>query len=171
MLNPDIQDAKPVTSDNAALTERQMAETRFWLQVLNINKLIYGDLNAALSEKLGLSVAKFDVLAQLYRRPEGVSMGELSRDLRVSNGNVSGLVTRLRKDGLVNRQVTKTDRRSFLASLTDKGRKVFENANALHREVVSQKLQNVSLTDIHAVTAGLKAMASKTRRPVEEEPA
>lgn len=169
MLDPEKHTTKPPI-DDPTLSERQKAETRFWLQVLDINKLIYGDLNAALSENFGLSVAKFDVLAQLYRQPEGVSMGDLSKHLRVSNGNVSGLITRLRLDGLVTRQVTKTDRRSFLASLTDKGRNIFEDANALHRAVVSQKLQNIPLSDIHAVTAGLRAMASKTKRPLEEMP-
>jgi DNA-binding MarR family transcriptional regulator len=166
--DPEPQTSEPAI-DESTLTERQKAETRFWLQVLNVNKLIYGDLNAALSDRFGLSVAKFDVLAQLYRQPDGVSMGELSKDLRVSNGNVSGLIMRLRADGLVNRQMTKTDRRSFLASLTDKGRALFEEANALHRAVVSQKLQNVALADIHTVTAGLKAMALKTKGPFEED--
>lgn len=164
-----VRQTAPQAIDDAPLTERQQAETRFWLQVLNINKMIYGDLNTALGDHFGLSVAKFDVLAQLYRQPEGVSMGELSKHLRVSNGNVSGLITRLRADGLVNRRMTKTDRRSFLASLTEKGRAVFQQANALHREVVSRKLQHVSLADIHAMTSGLKAMAPKARPLVEEE--
>ncbi|WP_201772327.1 MarR family transcriptional regulator [Hoeflea sp. BAL378] len=169
MQTPDIQNSARPLDDEPNLTARQKAETRFWLQVLNVNKLIYGDLNSALNDHFGLSVAKFDVLAQLHRHPEGVPMGELSRSLKVSNGNVSGLVSRLRKDGLVDRLATKADRRSFRASLTEKGRKVFEEAIKLHRQVVSEKLQNVSLSDIDAVTSGLRAMSMKTRSGVEEE--
>ncbi|WP_199194754.1 MarR family winged helix-turn-helix transcriptional regulator [Phyllobacterium phragmitis] len=169
MQTKDTQDSAHFGDDESNLTVRQKAETRFWLQVLNVNKLIYGDLNSALNDRFGLSVAKFDVLAQLFRYPDGVSMGELSKNLKVSNGNVSGLVTRLRKDGLVDRQVTETDRRSFRASLTEKGRKVFDEANKLHRQVVSTKLQSVPMSDIDAVTSGLKAMSMKTKDAFEEE--
>jgi DNA-binding MarR family transcriptional regulator len=166
---PEASDPDASMENEPNLTSRQKAETRLWLQVLNVHRLIYGDLNSALSEKYGLSIPKFDVLAQLYRYPDGLSMGELSKKLKVSNGNVSGLVSRLRKDGLVERQVTKTDRRSFRASLTEKGRTVFEEANKLHRQVLSTKLQCISLSDINAVTALLKAMSMKTKNALEEE--
>ena len=98
------------------LTERQKAETRLWLQVLNVHRLIYDDLNATMLAGAGLSIPKFDALAHLYRYRDGLSMGELSKKMKVSNGNVSGLVARLQKDGYVDRKNAATDRRSFLAT-------------------------------------------------------
>jgi DNA-binding HxlR family transcriptional regulator len=46
---------------------------------------------------------RFDVMAALYRRREGVTMSELSRMLLVSNGNATAVVDRLEADGLVRR--------------------------------------------------------------------
>ena len=62
---PEAGDPDASVENEPNLTSRQKAETRLWLQVLNVHRLIYGDLNSALSEKYGLSIPKFDVLAQL----------------------------------------------------------------------------------------------------------
>ena len=67
-------------------------ETRVWLQVLSLHGTVFSSLNGVLGAKLRLSVAKFDVLAQLYRYPDGLPLGQLSRNLKVSGGNITGLV-------------------------------------------------------------------------------
>lgn len=94
-------------------------------------------------DKAGISVTKFDALAQLHRYPEGLSMTTLSELLKVTNGNVSGLVARLLKDGLVERQMSLTDRRSFTTRLAPRGRQVFEAALLVHDAVLSDCLRAV----------------------------
>jgi len=44
---------------------------------------------------------RFDLLAQLDRAPEGLTLSALSRRLMVSNGNMTGLVERLTAEGLI----------------------------------------------------------------------
>lgn len=143
-------------------TVRQVAETRLWLQILNVHRIIYADLNTALGERFGLSVPKFDVLSHLYRYPDGLAMGELSRKLKVSNGNVSGLISRLRNDGFIQKEMTKADRRSFRARLTERGRIVFEEALDVHRDVVSKAMASASSAQIDSLTDGLKALIRKS---------
>ena len=81
--------------------DRQRTQTRLWLNVLRLHGLVFSDLNKRMLEETGLSLAKFDAMAQLDRNAEGLSMGQLSGALKVTNGNVSGLVNRLIKDGMV----------------------------------------------------------------------
>jgi DNA-binding MarR family transcriptional regulator len=49
-------------------------------------------------------------------------MSELSRRLMVTNGNLTGLVDRLVREGLVSRTVSPPDRRTQIISLTPAGR-------------------------------------------------
>ncbi len=146
------------------LTERQKAETRLWLQVLNVHRMIYEDLNATMIAGSGLSIPKFDVLAHLYRFREGLTMGDLSKKLKVSNGNISGLVSRLQKDGYVDRRNAPGDRRSFLASITESGVAAFEKAVDLHHEVMTEKLEGTAPETIDALAADLKAISDRIRK-------
>lgn len=145
------------------LTERQKAETRLWLQVLNVHRLIYDDLNATMLAGAGLSIPKFDALAHLYRYRDGLSMGELSKKMKVSNGNVSGLVARLQKDGYVDRKNAATDRRSFLATITDSGVEAFEKAVDLHHQVTSEKMAGVPFDMVEMLASNLKAISDRIR--------
>lgn len=69
----------------------------------------------------GLSVAKFELLAQIERYPEGVSLGMISSNLKVTSGNVAGLVRRLLADALITKKMSQEDRRSFIVKFTPEG--------------------------------------------------
>lgn len=112
-------------------------ETRLWLRILRIHGNIFAALNRALKNEVGLSLARFDVLAQLDHYPEGISLGELSKHLQVTGGNLSGLVKSLEADAYIVREMSAVDRRSFLVAITDKGRSVFEQALTVHRRELS----------------------------------
>ena len=80
-----------------------------------------------------VTLPRFDVLATLARYPDGVSMGELSRALLVSNGNVTALVRQLETDELISSRPASDDRRSFIVALTPQGRRHFAELAAAHR--------------------------------------
>ena len=61
------------------------------------------DLREFLRLRHDTTLPRFDVMAALWRRRDGVTMSELSRMLLVSNGNATAVVDRLEKDGLVRR--------------------------------------------------------------------
>ena len=64
-------------------------------------------------------------MAQLDRAGAGMTLGQLSQRMMVSNGNVTGLVERLVAQGLVDRRSSPNDRRSQIVSLTPEGRRTF----------------------------------------------
>ena len=138
-------------------------ETRLWLQLLSLHGEIFTSLNAAMSSDIGLSLAKFDVLAQLDRYPDGLALGQLSQNLKVSGGNVSGLVQRLLADDLISREMSSEDRRSFIVRLTPKGESLFKKAAELHKKHLSTYFGNVSVEELDTALGALRSIASKVR--------
>ena len=55
-----------------------------------------------------MTLPRFDLMAQLDSAPNGMTLGELSQRMMVSNGNVTGLVERLVAEGLVDRRPRRT---------------------------------------------------------------
>jgi DNA-binding MarR family transcriptional regulator len=137
--------------------------TRLWLQILSLHGDIFSSLNALLNTEFGLSLAKFDVLAQLDRYREGLALGQLTQNLKVSGGNVSGLVQRLLADDLISREMSSQDRRSFIVRLTPKGEALFKKAAEAHRRHLGERLADISAREMDDALAILRSLASKVR--------
>ncbi|AWK89846.1 MarR family winged helix-turn-helix transcriptional regulator [Azospirillum thermophilum] len=101
------------------------AEIRLWLRLLFCANRIESILQSRLNKAFGLSLARFDLLAQLERAGEGLTMTEVSRRMMVTNGATTSLVDRLVEDGLVSREAHPQDRRTNIISLTPLGRDRF----------------------------------------------
>jgi DNA-binding MarR family transcriptional regulator len=65
----------------------------------------------------------------------------------VSNGNVTGLVDRLVQEGLIERQVTETDRRAARVRMTVRGRSVFSEMAEAHGDWISEMLGELGESD------------------------
>jgi DNA-binding MarR family transcriptional regulator len=109
---------------------------RLWLRLLTCTNLIEAAIRADLRKFSQSTLPRFDLMAQLYRHPGGLKMGELSRRLMVTGGNVTGIADQLVKEGLVLRETHSEDRRAFLLKLTAGGRKAFARMAAQHEEWV-----------------------------------
>ena len=83
-----------------ALADSDLLEIRVWLRLLTCTNLVERRIRRNPRAKFDITLPRFDLLAQLHRAPEGLTMGALSRRLMVSNGNVTGLIER-RATGLV----------------------------------------------------------------------
>jgi DNA-binding MarR family transcriptional regulator len=105
---------------------------KLWLRLLACSTQIENQIRGRLRERFGVSLARFDFLAQLFRHPDGLRMNILSRYLMVSGGNVTGLTDELQKDGLVQRDDDPEDRRSYRVRLTEPGRLAFERMAKEH---------------------------------------
>ncbi len=101
-------------------------ELRVWLRMITCFNLLDGAVRQRLHQNHSTTLPRFDVLAQLDRTRAPMSMGELSRRLMVTNGNVTGLIDRLAREGLVARKASDEDRRRQMVELTDEGRRQFE---------------------------------------------
>ena len=86
-------------------------ELRLWLRLLACSTTIEREIRRRLREEFDTTLPRFDLLAQLERAPKGMTLGEVSRRMMVSNGNITGLVERLVEDGQVSRTALPSDRR------------------------------------------------------------
>lgn len=110
------------------------AKLKLWLRMLSCTTQVEAEVRRRLRARFGITLARFDYMAQLYRYRDGLKMRELSRYLMVTGGNVTGLTDDLERDGLVTREGSPTDRRAWILRLTPKGRRSFESMAQEHEE-------------------------------------
>jgi len=135
-------------------------ELRVWLRLLLCTEMIEKRLRTRLRERFDTTLARFDVLAQLDRFPEGLMMGELSRRLMVTHGNVTGLIDRLTGEGLVERVAVPGDRRAQLVRLTPTGKENFAAMAPVHQGWVAELFQGVpheELAELYTRLGAVKA--------------
>ncbi|HSI58507.1 MAG TPA: MarR family transcriptional regulator [Ideonella sp.] len=113
---------------------------KLWLRLLACSTQIEAEIRRRLRERFDISLARFDYMAQLYRYQDGLTMRALSRYLMVTGGNVTGLTDDLEADGLVLRESSPTDRRSWIVKLTPQGRAAFEGMAKEHEGWVLELL-------------------------------
>ncbi|WP_202913397.1 MarR family winged helix-turn-helix transcriptional regulator [Acuticoccus sediminis] len=131
-----------------AAHEDHSADLRLWLRLLAVSNLIEAEIRRRLRERFNTTLPRFDLLAQLERAPEGILLGELSRRMMVSNGNVTGLVERLVQEGLIVRETPETDRRAVRVSLTPSGRAAFAEMAAEHSDWVGELLGGLGAAEL-----------------------
>lgn len=107
------------------LTEADHSAVRVWLRLLACSTQIERHIRGHLRERFGMTLPRFDYLAQLERHPAGLRLNVLSRNLMVTGGNVTVLTTQLLGDGWIERLPDPTDGRSIVVRLTASGRRRF----------------------------------------------
>ena len=85
---------------------------RLWLRMLACTNLIEGEVRSRLRQQFDITLPRFDLMAQLERVPGGLKMGELSKRMMVTGGNVTGITDQLVAEGLVVREDNPADRRA-----------------------------------------------------------
>ena len=139
---PDI-DLAAVDMERRAHADHH-ASLRLWLRLLSATTRIEDTIRQRLREQFGITLPRFDLMAQLEREREGLTMGELSRRMMVTGGNVTSIVDQLEKEQLVQRQSLPGDRRAFRVSLTPAGRKAFTAMAQAHEGWVVELLSPLS---------------------------
>jgi len=144
-------------------------DLRLWLRMLSSVNLIEAEIRRRLREQFSTTLPRFDLLAQLDRKPDGLTLGEISRRMMVSNGNVTALAASLVADGLVERRAHATDRRAQFLCLTPAGRRGFARQSAAHERWIAELFAGVSPHDRAALHRLLGMIKSGVRRALKEE--
>ena len=144
------------------MTQDPLSKRRLkvWVRMLGVTRRAEGVLRDHLRLEHGTTLPRFDVMAALYRRREGVTMSELSRMLLVSNGNATAVVDRLEAGGIVTRSPSDTDRRTVFVALTARGVEAFEGQAARHEAEVNRLFADLGEDDLDALTVLLKRMGA-----------
>jgi DNA-binding MarR family transcriptional regulator len=123
-------------------------------------------VRARLRERFDTTLPRFDLMSQLWRHPQGLKMNELSRQLMVTGGNVTGIVDLLEKDGLAERADDPADRRAFRVRLTRAGRKAFAEMARVHEEWIVELLEGLTRREHDEL---LRLLARVKHEVLEEE--
>jgi DNA-binding MarR family transcriptional regulator len=153
VLAPDTADPE------SRLHDEHHASLRLWLRLLTCTLTIERRVRARLRERFAITLPRFDLMAQLERHPQGLKMGELSRRLMVTSGNVTGLTDQLAAEGLVERTPIPADRRAYLVRLTPKGKQAFDAMAAAHERWIIDIFSGLAETErrkLHALLGTLK---------------
>ena len=131
---------------------------RLWLKLLKTSSIIEAELRRRLREQFGSTLPRFDVMSALARTPEGLKMSEISSLLKVSNGNVTGIVERLVEDGHALRLAVPGDRRANRVKLTAAGSKAFADLAAEHEGWIDDMLGELGPGQIETLSDLLDAV-------------
>jgi DNA-binding MarR family transcriptional regulator len=141
------------------------SELRLWLRLLTCTTLIEGEVRSRLRERFDVTLPRFDLMAQLDKVPEGMTLSDVSKRMMVSNGNVTGLVERLVESGHLDRRTSASDRRVQVIRLTKAGRAEFRKMAAEHESWIADIFADLSPKDVRELMrllAKTKASAQKS---------
>jgi DNA-binding MarR family transcriptional regulator len=133
-----------ISDHETRATADDHAALRLWLRLLTCTNLIEGQIRSHLRSEFEITLPRFDLMAQLERHPEGLKMGELSKRMMVTGGNVTGITDQLVDEGLVMRDDNPKDRRAYIVKLTPAGRKVFKQMAEAHEKWVLELFSGLS---------------------------
>lgn len=131
---------------------------RLWLRLLKVSRHVETELRERFRSEFSSTLPRFDVMAALSQAPDGLKMSRLSAVLRVSNGNVTGIVDRLVEDRYVERVPVADDRRAMLVRLTSAGEAEFTRQAKAHEGWVNELLDGMDAGDAKDMAGQLARM-------------
>lgn len=140
-------ESAPTDIETRACADHHQA-LRLWLRLLTCTNLIEGDVRRRLTQRFSFTLPRFDLMAQLDRCPEGLTMSALSKRMMVTGGNVTGITDQVEREGYVVREVDPSDRRVFRVRLTDAGRAAFAEMAAEHETWITDLMSGLSEAEI-----------------------
>ncbi len=150
-----MPDSVPRGDLETGLTADDRLDLRTWLRLMTCTNMIEGEVRARLHSQFDISIARFDVLAQLDRANDGLGMGELSRRLMVTNGNVTSLIDRLVEENMVTRRPDPNDRRAQIIELTPGGKRGFARMSTAHADWISALFDGVDRKNLEVLYRNL----------------
>ncbi len=144
------------SSSSRAYADPQVVSLRLWTALARC----YGTMHKALAARVGeyeLTTAQFGVLEALYHLGP-LTLGELADKLLVTGGNVTYVMDRLQKDGLVTRRRCSQDRRMVWADLTAEGRSLIEEVFPGHASFIEEMVSVIPPEDQQELRRLLKRL-------------
>jgi DNA-binding MarR family transcriptional regulator len=165
-IMPNSSASTPAFAEKLGGSPHSKASLRLWLRLLSCSMIIERRIRTRFEAEFESTLPRFDVLAALEREPDGLTMSQLSAALLVSNGNVTGIVSRLIEETLVIRTLESDDRRIATVRLTRKGREAFHRMARAHEKWIDKMF--AALGD--AQMEQLMKLLAEVRHSIDENP-
>lgn len=148
-------------------------EQEAWVAYLIATRLLWAELERDMQRGAGIPLTYYEILSVLSERGDrSARMSDLSTVLQVSPSRLSHAISRLEEMGCVRREVCPSDRRGWLAVLTDEGLRVVRAAAPTHVQSVRAHLFDLlspgQLEQLHDISKTLLARLAPDTRPIHE---
>jgi DNA-binding MarR family transcriptional regulator len=117
-----------------------------WLALVRTHARLWDQVEAQLRRDHGLTIARYDVLANLETAGGRLGLTELASAIVLSPSGLSKLLDRMAASGLVRREPDPDDARSSFAQITPRGRALVHDARRGHHALLQRRFGDV-LTD------------------------
>ncbi len=144
---------------------------KLWLRMLSCTVMVEAEIRSRLRAEFDITLPRFDLMAQLERHPDGLRMGELSKRMMVTGGNITGITDQLEQEKLVVRVAVANDRRAYTVKLTAAGRRAFKRMAMVHEAWIAELfsgLQHEQKNSMFELLSQVKSHLS-TSTTIEEE--
>jgi DNA-binding MarR family transcriptional regulator len=135
---------------NTDTTENQNMAIRVFNLFVETAHSVMREADRQLYKAAGLSAGKFTVLIVLSVNGGAMTAAKLAKGTNTRPHNITTLVDRMKKDGLLTTERNESDRRSVRIRLTDKGRAVLAQALPAAREIVARLTASMSKQELAA---------------------
>jgi MarR family 2-MHQ and catechol resistance regulon transcriptional repressor len=102
-----------------------------------------------------ITLAQFNVIAILYSYPDGLAQSRLGEQLVVSRANVTGLIDRMKKQGLCRTLDDPEDARIKRVQLTAKARKLMDRIEKPYFEEIRRITRVLNTREMNSVSDAL----------------
>lgn len=131
---------------------------RAWIELVRCFTTVERVLMRHFAQEFNSSLPRYDVLTALALTDGGLTMGELAAKLMVTKGNITGVVRRLKEDGLVRKTTSKIDRRIQEVSISAKGRRLWSKMHDDYDRMISNVMRARTTKDVQQLTKELEKM-------------
>lgn len=140
---------------------------RLWLQLITLTTVVEKKIRRNLKMEFETTLPRFDIMATLERSSKKMTMGELTKKLLVSKGNVTGVVASLVKQGLLKRERDEGDKRTHYLSLTARGRREFAKQAKAHQSWINDYFSGLEKGQLSAMVDQLSKLKETTSQNQE----
>ena len=118
--------------------------------------LLWGKISSSLDgvlQKNNLNISKFNILMIIKHIGgyDGIQQNEISKRLLVTASNITKLLDKLEKDGLITRNSKKDDRRVKLIRITDYGSNLLNQVWPEYKRTMEELISKIPSDKIFAV--------------------
>jgi len=148
----------------ARITEIPHSETigRTLMLLTQTARLISKYMDAYFYNKARFSFIKFMALKTLASRNGVMTPTQIAEWTQTELHNITTLVARLKKEGLVYTERSNIDKRNVNVFLTEKGRMVLNQVMPVAREIIDQIMSSITETDASNLSPMLEVLRDNT---------
>jgi DNA-binding MarR family transcriptional regulator len=132
-----------------------------WLALIRTRTRLWDEIESQMRREHGLTMARYDVLANLNHAGGRLGLSELASRILLSPSGLSKLLDRMDASGLIRRDPDPDDARAAFATITPLGRALVERAreghHALLRETFGNALTDRDLADLTRIMSRIDA--------------